>query len=108
MYERHVFVCTNVKEGGKRSCGTAGSAEICERLKAAAKTHPALQGRAIRINKSGCLGLCEEGPTVVVYPEGVWYTGVVIGDVPEILEQHVVNGQPVVRLLRKKDAAKPA
>jgi (2Fe-2S) ferredoxin len=106
MYDRHVFVCTNVKDGGKPSCGARGSAEICETMKTQTKAHPALRSQRLRVNKSGCLGLCEEGPTIVVYPEAVWYTGVALQDVPELIESHLVNGQSVARFERSTDPAK--
>lgn len=57
-----------------------------------------MKGR-VRANRSGCLDQCEHGPTVVVYPEGVWYGGVKPEDVVEIIESHVVKGQPVDRLM---------
>lgn len=53
----------------------------------------------VRANKSGCLDQCELGPTVVVYPEAVWYGGVKPEDVDEIIESHIVNGRPVERLI---------
>jgi (2Fe-2S) ferredoxin len=52
----------------------------------------------IRVNSAGCLDRCEEGPTCVVYPEGVWYTYVDEFDVDEIIEAHLVGGKPVERL----------
>jgi (2Fe-2S) ferredoxin len=48
---------------------------------------------------SGCLDQCEHGPTVVVYPDGVWYGRVTPDDVEEIIDSHIVNGKPVERLL---------
>ena len=53
----------------------------------------------MRANKSGCLEQCEVGPTVVVYPDAVWYGGVTPADVDEIIDSHIVGGQPVKRLL---------
>ena len=53
----------------------------------------------MRANTAGCLDACAYGPTVVVYPEGVWYGGVRPEDVPEIVERHLMGGEPVVRLL---------
>ena len=53
----------------------------------------------IRANKSGCLDQCEKGPTVVVYPDTVWYGRVTEADVDEIVEQHIIGGRPVERLL---------
>ena len=55
-------------------------------------------GSMVRINKSGCLDQCEHGPTVVVYPEAVWYGFVRPEDVAEIVREHVANGRPVERL----------
>jgi len=52
----------------------------------------------LRINQAGCLDRCEEGPVLVVYPEGVWYTYVDQHDVDEIIDQHLVNGVIVKRL----------
>ena len=48
--------------------------------------------------QAGCLDACSQGPAVVVYPEGVWYGHVKVEDVPEIVESHLVRGQPVERL----------
>jgi len=53
----------------------------------------------IRVNKSGCLGRCAEGPILVIYPEGVWYTYHTEADIDEILERHVIKGEKVERLL---------
>lgn len=52
-----------------------------------------------RVNKSGCLGRCELGPVLVVYPDGVWYTYESTADIDEIIESHLLNGQIVSRLL---------
>ncbi len=52
----------------------------------------------IRVNQAGCMDRCEEGPVVVVYPEGVWYTYVDQHDVDEIIDEHLVNGRIVQRL----------
>jgi (2Fe-2S) ferredoxin len=52
----------------------------------------------VRINKSGCLDQCEHGPTVVVYPDAVWYGHVTPEDAAEIVEEHLVGGRPVERL----------
>ena len=56
----------------------------------------------IRANRSGCLGICDFGPTVVIYPEGIFYVGVQVEDVSEIVQSHLVNNQPVERLVLKK------
>jgi len=98
-FERHVFVCQNARkpEDPRGCCSTKGSAEVLDALKAAVHAR-GLKGR-VRINKAGCLDQCEKGISIVVYPEAVWYGGVNPGDVTEIVEQHLVAGQPVERLV---------
>jgi (2Fe-2S) ferredoxin len=97
-FERHVFVCTNFREPGsaRPSCTADGKSEIHTRLKDAIKD-AGLASR-IRANKSGCLDQCEHGPTIVVYPEAVWYGGVKVEDIPEIVSEHLIGGRPVERL----------
>lgn len=51
-----------------------------------------------RINSSGCLGRCEEGPVMVVYPEGVWYSYKTYNDIDEIIENHLLKGEVVAHL----------
>jgi (2Fe-2S) ferredoxin len=100
--ERHFFVCDNARPaGGKPSCGARGAGEILSALQEGLGRHPELWGR-IAITPSGCLGPCFEGPSVVVYPEAVWYVGVTVADVPEIVEQHMRDGVPVDRLVRRE------
>ncbi len=97
-YQRHVFVCI----AGK-TCPTQGGIEVHRALKIAA--YERVGPTACRINKSGCLSQCGHGPMVVVYPEGVWYSGVTVDDVDEIVEEHLVNGRPVERLLYRGHVA---
>lgn len=52
----------------------------------------------IRVNKAGCLDRCAQGPVMVIYPEGIWYTMVDQEDVEEIIQSHLINGIPVERL----------
>ena len=97
-FRHHVFVCENVRDPSdpRGCCAAKGSKAI----RAAFKEELArrgLKGR-IRANAAGCLDACATGPTVVVYPEGVWYGRVRVEDVPEIVERHLVGGQPVERL----------
>lgn len=53
----------------------------------------------IRVNKAGCMELCEIGPSVMVAPDNVWYMKVQPEDVAEIVESHIIGGKPVERLL---------
>lgn len=97
-YERHVFFCLNRREDGRACCANHDA----ERLQAYAKDRVKKLGldgkRKVRVNKAGCLDRCDEGPCVVVYPEGVWYTYVDEHDVDEIVDSHLVRGEVVERL----------
>ena len=59
-------------------------------------------GLKTRANKCGCLGICDFGPTVAIYPEGTFYVGVKKEDVKEIIQSHIVNKKPLERLLLKQ------
>jgi (2Fe-2S) ferredoxin len=61
----------------------------------------------IRINSAGCLERCELGPTMVIYPEGIWYTFQTKEDIDEILQTHVVGGGRVERLMLQPDQTEP-
>ncbi len=86
-YRKTVFVCTNVREGGRAACANPGrgGAELCESLKNAVKK-AGLKGQ-VRVARSGCLDLCEKGPNLFIYPEGEWHSNVKPEDVPEILKK---------------------
>jgi len=97
-FERHVFVCHNTRpaDAPRPSCTSNGTSELHTQLQQLAKA--AGLGDKVRINKSGCLDQCEHGPTVVVYPEAVWYGQVQPEDAAEIVAEHLVAGRPVERL----------
>jgi (2Fe-2S) ferredoxin len=99
-YHRHIFFCVNDRGPGadRPSCNLCGSAEIREYAKKQIKELGLSGAGKIRVNQSGCLDRCEEGPVCVVYPEGTWYTYVDESDVDEIIESHLLNGEPVERL----------
>lgn len=101
IYDIHIFICVNQRTGSdKLSCGEAhGLALVAEFKKQIKDLKINLK---IRANKSGCLGICDFGPTVAVYPEGIFYVGVAQNDVQEIIQSHIVNKKPVQRLLLKK------
>jgi (2Fe-2S) ferredoxin len=97
-FERHVFICTNQRpeDSPRGSCDPEGKRALQSLFKAATARR-GLKGR-VRANSAGCLDQCEHGPTVVVYPEQVWYGFVTPADVEEIVDSHVVGGVPVERL----------
>ena len=95
-YERQLFVCTY-----GAWCRIEGSDEIRAALKDAVKE--AGLASELRVTKSGCFGQCGHGPNLVVWPENVWYAGVKLKDVPEIVDVHV-KGRRVVERLRYRPA----
>ena len=97
-YTHHVFFCCNQRDDGQPCCNDHGSRAMREYAKARIK-ELRLSGKGnIRVNQAGCLDRCDEGPTLVVYPEGVWYTYVDQHDVDEIIDKHLINGVIVERL----------
>lgn len=100
IYDVHVFVCTNQRTGSdKLSCGETHGLELVAEFKRLLK--PLKSELKVRANKSGCLGICDFGPTVAIYPEGIFYVGVKKDDVQEIVESHIINKKPVERLRLK-------
>ena len=89
---------TDRPPSGKPSCVARGGKDITSALQVAIGAHPELWGQ-VAVTASGCLGPCFDGPTIVVYPEGVWYAGVTVDDVPEIVASHMIGGVPVERLI---------
>ena len=107
FYRAHVFCCTNERpDGHPRGCCKNKDAEALRNyMKARAK---ALGLEGVRINIAGCLDRCELGPTMVIYPEGVWYHYRSTDDVDEILQTHVIEGGRVTRLqLQPEDEMPP-
>lgn len=98
-FKRHVIVCTNRRPEGnpKGCCASKGAEEVRAAFKEELDKR-GLKG-SMRANAAGCLDTCAFGVSVVVYPEGTWYGGVKVEDVAEIVDQHLVNGQPVDRLV---------
>lgn len=97
-FERHLFVCTNKRESDHpRGCCDPEASGDLHRLFKIALAKRGIKG-TVRANKAGCLDQCEHGPTVVVYPEAVWYGGVTKADVDEIIDKHILGGEPVERL----------
>lgn len=96
--DKHVFVCTNTRpDGHARGCCLAkGGMLIRDHLKKLVVERE-LRGQ-IRVNSANCLGQCEHGVTVVVYPDAVWYGFVRPEDADEIFESHLVGNCPVERL----------
>jgi (2Fe-2S) ferredoxin len=104
FFQRHVFVCNNERAADhpRGCCKSRGGNEVRDRLKKELQAR-GLQG-AVRANAAGCLDQCEQGVTVVVYPEQVWYGHVTPDDIPEIVDRHVLGGEFVTRLMMPDQA----
>jgi (2Fe-2S) ferredoxin len=91
---RTCLVCTNI------DCANRGSqtilAQLQERLQAA--------GSPVNVKSYLCFGACQDGPNLVLYPEGTWYMGVTESDVPDVAA-HILGGEPVARLTERVDPA---
>jgi (2Fe-2S) ferredoxin len=97
-YTRHIFICENVREPGheRGCCAAKGGPELRQAFKKAVKQKGLRE--SVRANAAGCLDACEFGAAVVVYPDAIWYGGVTLADVDEIVDSHILNGKPVERL----------
>jgi len=97
-YQQHVFICMNQRDDGRPCCAEKGALAAQKHAKRRIKELDLNGQGKIRINQSGCLDRCEEGPVLVVYPEGTWYTYVDTHDIDEIIDVHLVGGKIVERL----------
>ncbi len=94
MYRSHVLVC------GGTGCTSSNSQKIIETMEAELKAK-GLENE-VQVIRTGCFGLCALGPIMIVYPEGCFYSEVKVEDVPEIVEEHLLKGRMVTRLLYKE------
>ncbi|HUK16420.1 MAG TPA: methyltransferase [Bryobacteraceae bacterium] len=99
----HVFVCDQQKPEGVPCCCARGSGKVLDALRREIGAR-GLEDE-VQITTCGSLGLCEHGPNMIVYPEGVWYSGVTPPDVAEIVRSHFQGGAPVERLMLTDTAA---
>lgn len=99
----HIVVCANTRPPGhpKPSCGAAGSNNLLMALNMGL-IERGIQPGEVLVTGSTCLGPCEQGPTLVVYPDCTWYSQVKEEHVATILDEHIKNGNPAERL--KPDA----
>lgn len=101
FYRHHVFFCLNQRDADaeRPSCGACDAQMMQKHAKKRVKELGLAGPGKVRINQAGCLDRCEEGPVLVVYPEGTWYTYVDKEDIDEIVESHLRDGRPVERLM---------
>ncbi len=94
VFRTHVFVCTNKRPDGheRGCCIDRGGGPIRDYMK---KRCAELGVEGVRINAAGCLDRCEEGPVMVVYPDGVWYRLTTTEQVDRVVAEHIIGGKPV-------------
>jgi (2Fe-2S) ferredoxin len=97
-FQRHVFFCMNKRDDGRNCCGEHGAELAQKHAKKRCKELDINGPGKVRINQAGCLDRCDDGPVLVVYPEGVWYTYVDTSDIDEIVDSHLLKGVVVDRL----------
>jgi len=96
--KHHIFVCTSSRPTGQQKgfCESKAGVEIM--MKFAEELQERELDGDVFLSNTGCFGICDKGPVVVVYPDNVWYGSVTPEDVPEILDQHIEGGTVVERL----------
>ncbi|HBB53324.1 MAG TPA: 2Fe-2S ferredoxin [Legionellales bacterium] len=97
-YEKHIFVCTNQKPDGKKCCANSKNQEIASYLKDKIQEMGCWGPGKWRVSTSGCLGRCQKGPCLLVYPDNIWYRIENFADADKIVHQHMQMGQPVKKL----------
>lgn len=96
-YKKHLFICTNNRDNDPQSsCRIKGGVEVHKRFKERLKELGL--SNEVRANQAGCLDACAQGVTMVIYPEQIWYGGVKVEDVDEIIQKSVIGNQVVERL----------
>ncbi|MBI1206138.1 MAG: (2Fe-2S) ferredoxin domain-containing protein [Azospirillum sp.] len=97
-FRHHVFCCSNQRppDNPRGCCASKDAQKLRNHMKARIK---ALKLEGIRINDAGCLDRCEFGPTLVIYPEGIWYGCRTTADIDEVVQTHLVEGGRVARLM---------
>jgi (2Fe-2S) ferredoxin len=97
--KHHIFVCTSSRPTGQQKghCHTKDGVEIVANFMEEIEEREL--GGEVFVTNTGCFGICDKGPIVVVYPDNIWYGSVTPEDVEAIMEEHIEGGVPVARLI---------
>ena len=97
-FKQHIFFCVNQRDDGRECCGAHKAEEVRGYAKQRIKALGLNGEGKVRVNTAGCMDRCSDGPVMVIYPAGVWYTYVDNADVDEIISEHIQHGRLVERL----------
>lgn len=98
-YQKHLFFCTNLRSNGAKCCQDGNASALCHYAKERLQQLKCYGPGKFRISSSGCLGRCALGPSLVIYPEGIWYRYQSQQDLDLIIESHLLGGKIVTQLL---------
>ncbi len=97
-FSHHLFFCLNERSNGEACCEQHNAFALFDYAKKRVKELGLAGPGKIRVNKAGCLDRCADGPVMVIYPQGIWYTFIDKDDIEEIIQSHLISGRPVERL----------
>ena len=83
-YKAHLFICNKTRDDGRKSCGNHSNPELKSLLKDAVREKG--WKPLVRVSESSCLGVCDAGPNIMIYPQKIWLSDVSMDDVPEIIQ----------------------
>lgn len=95
---KHIFVCTSSRINGQQKgfCHSKDAVDLV--MKFMEEIEDRDLGGKVFVSNTGCLGMCDKGPIVIVYPDNIWYGSVTADDIEVIMEEHIEGGTPVARL----------
>jgi (2Fe-2S) ferredoxin len=96
-YNKHIFICINQRSNDRKSCGENHGLQLVASFKKELKERGL--NVKVRAQKAGCIDACDFGPSLVIYPEGVFYGNVQLENVIEIIEKHIIGNMPVKHLM---------
>ncbi|MCD1294292.1 2Fe-2S ferredoxin [Methanocella sp. CWC-04] len=96
---KHIFICTSSRPTGQQKgfCHTKEGVDVMMRFTEEIEEREL--GGEVFLTNTGCFGICEKGPIVVIYPDNIWYKSVTADDVTEIMDEHIEGGKVVERLV---------
>ena len=97
-YQKHIFLCINRKDDDKPCCHRPNSEAFVEHIKARLQQMDLWGPGKIRVSKAGCLGKCRKGPSLVIYPDNVWYRYTSLVELDRIIDEHLVANRRVADL----------